>query len=114
MAKCEFLLAKNESLMIFPEGTRSRTGRIDPDSFSYGVGRLYLQIPDCRVMCIYLRGDRQSGFSRFPAPKQDFVMDVRSFSPRPSGKGLRAQRDCARQIVETLVHMENRLYREHG
>lgn len=108
LAKCEFLLEKNESLMIFPEGTRSRSGRVHPQDYSYGVGRLFSHIPDCRVMCIYLRGAKQDTFSAFPALKQDFYMDIQPLIPRLKGKGLRAQRDCARQIIETLINMENR------
>ncbi|MBU1172320.1 MAG: 1-acyl-sn-glycerol-3-phosphate acyltransferase [Proteobacteria bacterium] len=107
LAKCEFLLEKNESLMIFPEGTRSRSGRIDPHEYSYGVGRLLSQIPDCNVMCIYLRGLKQNTFSRVPAFRQEFNMAICPITPQTRHKGLRAQRDYSRQIIETLIHMEN-------
>ena len=52
--------------MIFPEGTRSRTGRIDTENFSYGAGRLIEHIPECQVLCIYLRGDKQNTYSSIP------------------------------------------------
>jgi hypothetical protein len=114
LSKCGYLLSKKESLLIFPEGTRSRSGRIDPESFSYGPGRLFVNAPDCRVLCVYLRGDRQKTFSAFPETNQDFTMAVKSFVPQPSGKGLRAQRDAAKQIIDTLVDMEKKHVRLPG
>lgn len=106
LAKCEFVLEKRESLLIFPEGTRSRSGRIDPENVSYGVGRMCLKIQDCQVLCVYLRGEKQKGYSAFPSRNQRFYADVRHFIPDHQGQGLRAQRDCARQIIGILADME--------
>lgn len=106
LAKCQFILEKRESLLIFPEGTRSRSGRIDPETVSYGVGGLFTRMPDCHVLCVYLRGEKQTGYSAFPRRYQQFYVDARPFIPTPHGKGLRAQRDCAHQIIHALVDME--------
>jgi 1-acyl-sn-glycerol-3-phosphate acyltransferase len=108
LAKCAFILENRESLLIFPEGTRSRSGRIDPEHFSYGVGGLYQKIPNCKVLCVYLRGEKQTVFSDFPQRKQVFYADVRHLTPKGIGKGLRGQRECARQIIHTLIDMEKR------
>lgn len=40
MAKIKYLLNKNELFILFPEGTRSRTGRIAIDDATYGVGSI--------------------------------------------------------------------------
>jgi 1-acyl-sn-glycerol-3-phosphate acyltransferase len=106
LAKCEFVLQKRESLLIFPEGTRSRAGYIDPEAVSYGVGRLCLNIPDCRVLCVYLRGEKQESYSDYPKWNQKFYVDVRPVELQPDGKGLRAQRDCAKKIIYQLAEME--------
>ncbi len=110
LKKCEFLLKKNEHLMIFPEGTRSRNGRINTEEFFYGVGRLYKSAENCQVMCIYLRGERQSGYSNFPAYNQKFDMSVKHIKPETELKGLRAQREYSRQIIETLSQMEQHYF----
>ena len=112
--KCERLLNSGENLMIFPEGTRSRTGRVNTDDFPYGVGRLVRRIPECRVMCIYLRGNRQEKYSRFPRFKETFTMTVEECRPETRSKGLRAQRDCAAQVVRHLAEMENRYFASRG
>lgn len=112
--KCSWVLAENQSLMIFPEGGRSRTGRIDRDRVSYGVGRFIKDFPDCRVMCVYLRGDRQQGYSTIPKFGEKFSMAVETYRPeRLSINGLRAQRVYAEQIIERLVRMEEDYFAVH-
>ena len=104
--KCNYLLGKKENLLIFPEGGRSRTGRVDTENFSYGVGRLIANAGDCRVMCVYLRGDGQKTYSSIPEFGEHFTMKIETFSPDMENRGLKAQRSCARQIVEHLSRME--------
>lgn len=106
LSKCEYVLNKGESLMIFPEGTRSRTGRIDTENFSYGVGRFVAHIPDCRVMCIYMRGDKQKTYSGIPKFNDDFSLSIEICRPQSEHKGLKAQRDYSRQVIEKLAAME--------
>ena len=110
MAKCTFLLNKGENLMIFPEGTRSRSGRVNTEDFPYGVGRFVCSIPGCRVMTVYLRGDGQNTYSNFPRHGEIFTMTAEECRPQTNLKGLRAQRDCARQIVGHLSKMEKEYF----
>jgi len=113
LGKCAFLLNKGENLMIFPEGTRSRSGLVNTRDFPYGVGRLVCNIPDCRVMCIYLRGDGQKKYSNFPRYVETFTMRAEECRPKTELKGLRAQRDCATQIVERLSQMEKDYFKSY-
>ncbi len=114
LEKCVCLLKKGENLMIFPEGTRSRAGRVNTDEFPYGLGRLMCKVPECRVMCIYLRGDGQSTYSRFPGYAETFTMAVEECRPRTAYKGLRAQRDLTAQIIRHLAEMEKRYFAFRG
>jgi 1-acyl-sn-glycerol-3-phosphate acyltransferase len=114
MEKCAYILGNGGNLMIFPEGTRSRTGHVNTRDFPYGTGRLFLKTPGCRVMCIYLRGEGQHTFSNFPKPGEKFDMTVEECFPKTSLKGLRAQRDCAGQIVRHLSKMEKKYYETRG
>lgn len=104
--KCLWLLREGRSILIFPEGGRSRTGRVDPTQVSYGVGRLLGESAGARVLCLYVRGDRQHSWSDYPCYGERFTLRMEVLEPRAEGEGLRRQRAYARQIIETLARME--------
>ena len=109
--KCTYLLRNGHAIMIFPEGGRSRTGRVDCENFSYGVGRFVQDVEDCKVMCIYLRGDKQHQYGLIPAWGDKFYAAVEVFKPVPVEQtGLRAQREYAAQIVNRLAEMEEKYF----
>jgi hypothetical protein len=112
LAKCTYLLGRKQRLLIFPEGGRSRTGRVNTENFSYGVGRFLDNDQEgMRVMCLYLRGDGQASYSTIPAFGERFTVLVDVFTPEKSAlTGLRAQRDYAGQIIGRLAIMEERYF----
>ncbi len=110
MDVCAHLLENGSNLLIFPEGGRSRTGAIDQNNFSYGVGRLVQRCPSARVLCIYLRGLGQKRYSNFPRFREHFVVEVSPFTPSVTGGGLRGQRETARRIIEHLAGMERKWF----
>ena len=106
--KCRRVLFWRQSLLVFPEGGRSRTGRVNRENVSYGVGRFLDENKSCRVMLIYLRGDGQTDYGTMPGFGERFTMNVEVFDPvRKNGGGLRVQREYARQIIERLADMED-------
>jgi 1-acyl-sn-glycerol-3-phosphate acyltransferase len=113
--RCRRVFTWRQSLLIFPEGGRSRTGRVDRENFSYSVGRFLDENSDCRVMLIYLRGDGQAAFGTVPRFGERFTMNVEMFDPgRGDGGGLRLQREYARRIVERLAEMEDEYFAGRG
>ncbi|MDO8784870.1 MAG: lysophospholipid acyltransferase family protein, partial [Syntrophales bacterium] len=113
--KCAYLLTEKQHLMIFPEGGRSRTGRVDTENFSYGVGRFIKDIAGCEVMCIYLRGDGQDNYGTIPKFGERFtaVMSVLELQKTELG-GLRAQKYYAEQIIKRLAQMEEDYFALRG
>jgi hypothetical protein len=106
LEKCIRLLRGGRTILIFPEGGRSRSGRVDPAQVSYGVGRLLGEARDTRVLCLYVRGDGQDSWSDYPRFGERFSVRMDVLIPRAEGEGLRRQRAYARQIIETLAGME--------
>lgn len=112
--KCRYVLGW-QSLLVFPEGGRSRSGRVDRENVSYGVGRFLDECPGCKVMLIYLRGDSQETFGMMPRLGERFTMQVKVFDPGAvSGAGLRLQREYARRIVDRLAGMEEEYFASRG
>ena len=61
--KVAFLLSRGQTVLVFPEGGRSRVGRVDTENFSYGVGRMLQETPAARVLCVYLARPGPDGAS---------------------------------------------------
>ena len=106
LSKCSYLLEGGSSLLIFPEGGRSRSGTIDSENFSYGVGRMVQQSPSARILCVYLRGIGQNGYSTIPQFGEEFLVQVEPFHPDVTERGLKGQREIASRIVNNLARME--------
>lgn len=107
MEKCNSILKCKQTLLIFPEGGRSRTGFVDKENYSYGVGRFIKDFEDCKVMCIYLRGDGQENYGAIPRFAERFTFHMEVFQPdRIECDGLRSQRYYAKQIIDKLSNME--------
>jgi 1-acyl-sn-glycerol-3-phosphate acyltransferase len=105
------LTAAGEVALIFPEGGRSRSGRVEMESAAWGVGRIVGALPGCRVACVYLRGRMQETWSSLPARGDVLEADVTCIEPKSDAKGVRRSRDFARQIVAQLVSMEGEYFR---
>ncbi len=112
--KCTSVLEWNQPLLIFPEGGRSRTGRVNTEGVSYGVGRFVKDFENCKIMCIYLRGDSQDNYGFIPRLGERFTVNVEVLQPQLTEEnGLRAQRFYAEQIIKRLARMEEGYFNSH-
>jgi 1-acyl-sn-glycerol-3-phosphate acyltransferase len=105
-AKCTRLLRDGHPVLVFPEGRRSRTGRIDSSAMAHGVGRLVRSVPNCAVLCVYLRGDHQIRHSTVPRRGECFSMDLKLIRPHSSSGGVRGSREVTIAILAELEAME--------
>ncbi len=105
--KVKYMVAARDLVNIFPEGGRSRTGRVDPDAAVYGVGHLLQDIPECQVICVYLRGHSQATYSFFPKRHERFIMNARLIKPTSEFNGRRGARDLTQKVMNTLKEMED-------
>jgi len=106
LARVGHLLNRGEVALMFPEGGRARTGRVEIENAAHGVGRVVSNIPGCRVLCVYLRGERQETFSRIPRRGERFHVRLAPIDARSELQGLRRSIDVARQIVSALGTLE--------
>lgn len=106
------LLQRGEAVLIFPEGGRSRSGRVDVENATYGVGQMIGMLPRCRVLCVYLRGEHQHSWGDLPPRGERFRVRLECLQPTSDLKGLRAARDVTHQIVHTLGRLEQQHFAE--
>ena len=102
------VMSEGDVGLVFPEGGRSRSGKIDLEAAAPGVGRIVNALPGCKVLCVYLRGDRQTSFSNMPKFGDRFHVEMRLIEPKTEHRGLRGSREISRQILTTLGEMESR------
>jgi 1-acyl-sn-glycerol-3-phosphate acyltransferase len=104
------LLSLREIALLFPEGGRSRTGRVEPGEAAWGVGRVIGALPGCRIVCVYLRGEHQETWGHLPAKGDEMYVDIACIEPKSDSKGVRRSMDFARQVIAQLVRMEQKYF----
>jgi len=114
LARLGWLLRRGEAALVFPEGGRSRSGRVEQDSRTYGVGRILGALPGCRVLCVYLRGERQESWSRLPVRGDRFRARLALLEPKSTDSGLRRSLDLSRQVLVRLAALEEEHFRDRG
>ena len=106
LARIRFLLSKGETALLFPEAGRSRTGRVDEEAAAWGVGRVVGGLPRCRVLCVYLRGRKQTTWSDFPIKGEVLEASMVCIEPKSDARGVRRSLDLSRQVTRQLARME--------
>ncbi len=110
LQRIAYLLGRGEVALVFPEGGRSRSGRVTLESLAWGVGRIVAAVPHCRVACVYLRGEKQESWGSIPNVGDRFYAKVESIEPKSDHRGARRSRDLASQIVTRLSRMEKEYF----
>lgn len=112
--KLTWLVEHGEICTIFPEGGRSRTGRVEVDAVTYGVGQILEKLKDPLVVCLYVRGDKQETWGEVPAKGDTIHVDASILEPRTTQTGLRAVRDLSRQVIVEIKRLEDRYFERRG
>jgi 1-acyl-sn-glycerol-3-phosphate acyltransferase len=102
-----YLLKRGEVAILFPEGGRSRTGRVDAEATGWGVGRVLASVEGCRVLCVYMRGRAQETWSDYPARGDRLDVSLALIEPKSDARGVRRTRDLSMQVIGQLADMEN-------
>ena len=113
MQKMLYVLDRGDVISIFPEGTRSRSGLIDDENFSYGVGQILKHYDHSRILCIYMRDKNDGGFAKFPKKDADYYFKLEMFNPTSELKGNRKAKDLSTQVVKKLKEMEDQFFLAH-
>jgi len=112
MNKAAYLLHHGHYVMIFPEGRRSKNGRVDSENYIYGVGKLHMDSHLSQVLCVYLRGDKQQAATKMPGKGERFNIRMKLQTIDSEQQGRRAMRAAASQIIHTLEQMEAEFFCE--
>lgn len=108
LGKVNYLLKLGDVFMIFPEGTRSRSGKVEVDQVTYGVGKIIQDIEkECVVICVYLRGSTQIAYDARPHDGDEIYLKMDHFIPDiVQHQGRRGQKEISTQIINRIKAME--------
>jgi hypothetical protein len=63
-------------------------------------------LPGCRVLCVYLRGEGQTGYSDAPARGERFRVRFASLEPKTEQGGMRGSIAITKQVLARLGALE--------
>jgi len=106
MDQVHWLLNNGHTFCMFPEGGRSRSGRVQSDSATYSVGELIQQHPNAKILTMYIRGDAQKTWGKWPAFGSWIEADIRELKITEIESGRKGARDIAIRIIEELIKLE--------
>ena len=109
LARFAYLLARGEVGLIFPEGGRSRSGRVEVDDAAYGVGRIVqgaARLP--RALRLSARRAARRPGPTCPARGERFHVRPLVLEPTRRRRGLRGSRDSRSRSSRTLASNSRR------
>lgn len=109
---CVDVINRGEVLTVFPEGRRSRHphGAFEADRMAQGVGKIVTAAKDCRVLCVYLRSDRQKAFSSYPPKGSKFRIEMELIQPTFTHEGKKGCTEVLKQICGTIARLEREYF----
>lgn len=108
--KTLWLLDNKQTILLFPEGTRSDAGIIQAEKVGYGVGELIDALSHKQALLIYLRGEDEDSKSKYPKKNQDFYMRLELTAFEVCETGRRARRQIAQDVISNLKQLEDEYF----
>jgi 1-acyl-sn-glycerol-3-phosphate acyltransferase len=101
------LLKQGEALLVFPEGTRSTDGKLQP--FQPGVGLLVESVPGLQIVPVFVKGSFEAlpRGARFPSPRKIKLMFGTPFNVQLPAEEERRKR--YQKIAQLLFERLQRL-----
>lgn len=108
--KCAQVLRDGGSAFVFPEATRARNGWLDASRPKDFLGRLALEVPRARFLCVYLRGESQLGPTVMPVRGETLRAEV-SIIPA-TAPGETSARQISERLFKELARLQERWWKK--
>lgn len=102
--KLVLILRAGGAVFVYPEAGRARNGWFETHRPKDFLGRLALEAPAAKFLCVYLRGERQQWTTVAPEPGERFRME---FSLVPAvAPGETAARQISQRLFDELGRLQ--------
>lgn len=102
--KCAWVLKEGGAVFVYPEAGRSRSGWLEPKRPKDFLGKLALEVPNTKFLCVYLRADRQIATTAAP-PRGDRLRVVADLIEGVL-PGETNPRDISQRLFNRLAEMQ--------
>jgi 1-acyl-sn-glycerol-3-phosphate acyltransferase len=103
--KCVWLLREGETVFVYPEAQRSRSGWLERRRPKDFLGRMALAAPEAKFLAVYLRGERQVYRTAYPARGDSFRVD---FELLPAVEpGETTPRQVSQRLFDSLARLQD-------
>ena len=111
-AKCVRILRDGGGVFVFPEAGRPRSGWLESRRPKDFLGRMALEVPDAKFLCVYLRGEGQDFVTIAPRRGETFRMHAELVDAvRP---GETTARQVSQRMLGVLAELQARWFAEGG
>lgn len=101
--KCAWILKDGGSVFVYPEAGRSRKGWLEPHQPKDFLGRLALEVPQAKFLCVYMRGEGQLYTTTYPAQGETF----RAYGTLlPGPQENEPPRAVSQRLFDTLAQLQ--------
>jgi phosphopantetheinyl transferase (holo-ACP synthase)/1-acyl-sn-glycerol-3-phosphate acyltransferase len=110
--KCVWILRDGGAIFVYPEAGRARSGWFDskrPKDFS---GRLALDVPQAKFLCIYLRAENQLYTTACPDPGENFRMRGELIAAVQNGE--KTPREVAQRLFNEFGRLQGEWFKDSG
>lgn len=109
---CRYLLERQNVILIFPEGQRSRSGYFDPERLRFGTGKIIYALGGAKVLCAHIRSPLQNTFSNYPPKGSRFQIRLKLIEPVLDGdlSPKHASMTVVRQIGDAIAELEREFF----
>lgn len=108
--QCVGLLRDGGSVFIYPEAGRSRKGWLDPTRPKDFMGRLAMEVPEAKFLCVYLRGESQLCTTAAPIHGEEFRVYAELIPARVPSE--QSPRDISTRLFKTLAELQESWFAE--
>ena len=104
--RIKYLAGRGEIFTIFPEGGRSRTGRVEVERVASGIGNIVRDLDRPLVLCVYMRSEKQVSYGFLPPRGDRIHVRAELIEPKTTAGGVRAAKELSKQIISKLRELE--------
>jgi len=103
--KCVWLLREGASVFVYPEAGRSRSGWLEARRPKDFLGKMAIDVPNAKFLCVYLRADDQ--IATTVRPPEGSVFRVKCDLIDGARPGETNARDVSQRLFDRLAELQN-------